>query len=135
MAQTPGQLAASQAVAAEMARREWNIADLVKLTSADPGTIGDFINGNRWPKLGTQGKIEKALTWPPGTIRSISLGGPLPAQDDGSVVRSVGPEAETEFEFLTRVREDLTDEEMDQLMKEATPYLQMLMRDIKARRD
>lgn len=40
---------------------------------------------------------------------------------------------EPEFEFLTRVREDLTAEEMDQLMTEATPYLEMLVRDIKNR--
>jgi transcriptional regulator with XRE-family HTH domain len=39
----------------------------------------------------------------------------------------------TEFEFLTRVREDLTTDEMEQLMREATPYLEMLVRDIRNR--
>lgn len=58
---------------------------------------------------------------------------------DGGV-ELVGPssvsgdsQSEPEFEFLTRVREDLTAEEMDQLMTEATPYLEMLVRDIKNR--
>lgn len=49
----------------------------------------------------------------------------------GSV--STDRQSDPEFEFLTRVREDLTAEEMDQLMKEATPYLELLVRDIKNR--
>jgi hypothetical protein len=78
MAQNEGQRRASSAVAAEMARREWNISDLVQLTGIDPGTIGDFLNGKRWPKIGTQGKIEKAIGWESGSIRGISLGEPVP---------------------------------------------------------
>jgi hypothetical protein len=54
-------------------------------------------------------------------------------QDDDSISVSASDHHEPEFEFLTRVREDLTPDEMDQLMKEATPYLEMLVRDIKNR--
>lgn len=74
MAQTDAQRRASDAVASWMAEREWNISQLVAATGADPGTIGDFLNGKRWPKIGTQGKIEKALAWPPGTLRAIARG-------------------------------------------------------------
>lgn len=78
MAQTKNQQRAAHAVAAWMAHQEWNNTQLVAATGADPGTIGDFLNGKRWPKIGTQGKIEKALSWPAGTLRSIASGGPVP---------------------------------------------------------
>lgn len=63
--------------------------------------------------------MRETPTWGRGGPGPDSVSGPT---DDGP-----------EFEFLTRVREDLTDEEMDQLMKEARPYLEMLVRDIKNR--
>jgi len=78
MAQTKNQQRAAHAVAAWMAQHEWNNTHLVTKADADPGTIGDFLNGKRWPKIGTQGRIEKALGWTPGTLRSIALGGPAP---------------------------------------------------------
>lgn len=78
MAQTKNQQRAAHAVAAWMAHHEWNNTQLVAATGADPGTIGDFLNGKRWPKIGTQGKIEKALSWPAGTLRAIASGGPAP---------------------------------------------------------
>lgn len=81
MAQTESQRRASDAVAAWLAHRRRNPAWLVAATGADPGTIGDFLNGSRWPKLGTQGRIEAAIGWQPGTIRQIGNGGPVPAID------------------------------------------------------
>jgi hypothetical protein len=78
MVQTNNQRRAADAVAAWMAHLEWNNTQLVAATGADPGTIGDFLNGKRWPKLGTQGKIERALHWTPGTLRGIAAGGPAP---------------------------------------------------------
>lgn len=78
MAQTRNQQRAAHAVAAWMAKEQWNNTQLVALTKADPGTIGDFLNGKRWPKIGTQGKIESALGWEPGTLRAIAMGGPVP---------------------------------------------------------
>jgi transcriptional regulator with XRE-family HTH domain len=41
---------------------------------------------------------------------------------------------EPEIGFLTRVREDLTDEEWEDLVKEATPYIELLKRDVINRR-
>lgn len=78
MAQTNNQRRAADAVAARMAHLEWNNTQLVTATGADPGTVGDFLNGKRWPKLGTQGKIERALEWPAGTLRAIAAGAPAP---------------------------------------------------------
>lgn len=108
MPQNEGQRIAAQAVAAELARREWNITDLVQLTSADPGTIGDFLNGSRWPKLGTQGKVEKALGWEAGTIRSISLGGPIPQPEQPTPATPVG--AGVDPEVLAELQELSPDE-------------------------
>lgn len=74
MAQTPAQERASDRVAAWLSQNEKNPTWLVEETGADPGTIGDFLNRARWPKTGTQGKIEKALGWPPGSLRRIGNG-------------------------------------------------------------
>lgn len=87
---------------------------------------------------------EGALGWAQYSIDAL-LEGKNPVDVLGEVDTSTGqglvdqafvsPAAqdEPEFEFLTRVREDLTTEEMEQLMTEATPYLEMLVRDIKNR--
>ncbi|VXB83489.1 hypothetical protein [Aeromicrobium sp. 9AM] len=89
---------------------------------------------------GTLDLVAAALEWTPEepyeVLEGLELADapPVPLPGEGGSVSAVADDG-PEFEFLTRVREDLTDEEMDQLMKEATPYLQMLMRDIKARRD
>lgn len=72
--QSSAQKRASDRVAAWLAHNEKNQAWLVDETGADPGTIGDFLGGARWPKLGTQGKIERALGWSAGTIRQIGNG-------------------------------------------------------------
>jgi hypothetical protein len=81
MAQTDLQRRASDAVAAWLAKHGRNPGWLVATTGADPGTIGDFLNGLRWPKLSTQGRIEEAIGWAPGTIRKIGFGGDVPDLD------------------------------------------------------
>jgi hypothetical protein len=81
MTQTTGQRRATGAVAAVLAYRKWNNTDLVARTGTDAGTIGDFLLEQRWPKTGTQGKIEEALGWPPGTIRAVSMGADPPPID------------------------------------------------------
>lgn len=75
MPQTPTQQRAAQAVASWLAANEQNPTWLVQAAGVDPGTIGDFLNGQRWPKTATQGKIEAALGWPAGSIRQIGAGG------------------------------------------------------------
>lgn len=74
MVDNDGRTRARLAVTAEMAGRGWSPARLATEAGADPGTIGDFLNGRRWIKLPTQGKIERALEWDPGTLSSIEAG-------------------------------------------------------------
>lgn len=86
---------------------------------------------------GTLDLVAAALGWTPEEPYEVLEGiqaasaGEQPALPE----ESVGAGDEAEFEFLTRVREDLTNEEMDTLMEELNPYLERLVRDIKRRRD
>lgn len=102
---------------------EWNNAQLVTATGADPGTIGDFLNGKRWPKIGTQGKIERAIGWPPGTLRDIAGGGddPDPALTVGGVTED--PES-AEDELLYRRPDGLSDAEWDRVKRESREYIE-----------
>jgi hypothetical protein len=117
MPQNANQRRASDAVARWLAERNRNIAWLAEAAKADPGTIGDFLAGARWPKISTQGRIEKALGWPSGTIRQIGYGedGPLGilglgvggATQDASYVASPGERVTggaPENEVLSEVR-------------------------------
>lgn len=87
MPQTKHQRIAADRVAAWLAQNELSITWLAETAGADPGTVGDFLNGSRWPKVGTQGRFEKALGWPAGSIRQIGQGREL---DLPSSVPSVG---------------------------------------------
>jgi hypothetical protein len=90
MPQNPNQRRASDAVAAWLAANYKNNAWLAEAAHADAGTIGDFLNGQRWPKVGTQGRIEDALGWPHGTIRQIGNGADVP----DSLTRNVGADTQ-----------------------------------------
>lgn len=74
MAQNSHQRTASTRVAAWLSQNEHNNAWLAAKAKIDLGTVGDFLNGLRWPKAPTQGKIEKALGWPPGSIHQLGQG-------------------------------------------------------------
>jgi hypothetical protein len=114
MAQTNNQRRAADAVAARMAHLEWNNTQLVAATGADPGTIGDFLNGKRWPKLGTQGKIERALSWAPGTLRTIAAGGPAPEPADNvGAGRQTGDHQDDMLRF--RRPDGLTDQQWERV--------------------
>ncbi|MEP7738571.1 hypothetical protein ABKW28_13015 [Nocardioides sp. 31GB23] len=65
-------------MASWLAHHEKNNAWLVTATGMDAGTIGTFLGGSTWPKVGNQGKLEKALGWPAGTIRQIAHTGVVP---------------------------------------------------------
>src|SRR4051794_28388367 len=122
MAQTSNQQRAAHAVAAWMAHLEWNNTQLVAATGADPGTIGDFLNGKRWPKIGTQGKIERALGWPAGTLRAIASGGvaPDPAVTVGGQRQDRDPHDDVRF----RRPEGLTDLQWQKVKDEAQGFIE-----------
>ncbi|HET6154322.1 MAG TPA: hypothetical protein VFE15_15365 [Marmoricola sp.] len=123
MAQTKNQQRAAHAVASWMAHLEWNNTQLVAATGADPGTIGDFLNGKRWPKIGTQGKIERALGWTPGTLRTIASGGAEP--DPASPVGGRRQDVEATDDVLRFRRPDgLTDLQWERVKDEAQGYIE-----------
>lgn len=103
------------AVAAELAHREWSPAFLAAQSGADPGTIGDFLNGKRWIKLPTQGKIERALGWPAGTISAIEAGGEPPAVGD---VVGAGAEDAGLATIKARKPANMSDEDFRRLLAE-----------------
>lgn len=122
MAQTQHQRRASHAVAAWLAHHERNISWLVRQTEIDPGTIGDFLNGNRWPKFKTQGRIEKALGWPAGTLTSVADGAEAP--DPESSVGGDAQDAPQEDELLYRRPEGLSDDEWERVKTESREYIE-----------
>ena len=123
MAQKPDQRRASQAIAAWLAHHERNTAWLVRQTGADPGTIGDFLNGQRWPKFRTQGRIEKAIGWEPGTLTRIADGGDVPPIEGtvgpGDDDAAVAPDA-----LLYRRPEGLSDEQWEALKDETREFIE-----------
>lgn len=88
-------------VRAALGERGWTAAELSREARVDMGTVGDFLNGNRWPQVSTQRKIDLALGWIPGTINSIARGEPAPTtaetvgdeDQDAGVLLSLPPEA------------------------------------------
>lgn len=124
MAQNDGQRRATDAVAAEMARRGWNKADLAAAAEVDYGTISDFLAYERRAQGRTQAALERALGWSPGTYRRLALGAidePEPA------VGTVTPGPQDEWsEWLTRTESELTDGEREELWRESLPVLEAL---------
>jgi hypothetical protein len=108
--QTPHRRRASLAVSAWLSHHERNPAWLARQTEADPGTIGTFLSGSTWPKLKTQGRIEKALGWPAGTLTAIADGAEPPPLDGGSALQDpvVGGDTQDAQQFV----ESLTGERL-----------------------
>lgn len=87
MVQNAHERRASLAVAAELHRRGWKNRNLSDATGkrggydkpVDVGTIGDFLNGSRWPRRDTLARFERVLGWPPGSIEEYALEGGTPA--------------------------------------------------------
>jgi hypothetical protein len=121
--QNPNQQRAADTVAAWLAKNHKNPAWLVDETKADPGTIGDFLNGSRWPKLGTQGRIEEALGWPAGTIRQIGNGAEVP---ESLLTTSVGGDTHSpeDSELLYRRPDGLTDAEWERVKEESRGFIE-----------
>lgn len=71
MDRAEGQQRARVAVRAEMTHRGWDHAALARRANVGAETVSDLVNGRRWPKPSTRGKIERALGWPPDMIERI----------------------------------------------------------------
>lgn len=72
------QRAAAAAVEAAAGEKGWGIGELAAQADVDPGTVGDFLGGRRWPQIKTRGALERALGWPAGSIARIAHGDPPP---------------------------------------------------------
>jgi hypothetical protein len=70
----PDRDAAIAAVRDRMASLRTDPRDLARAAPADPDTVGDFLEGRRWPRLTTLAKMDVALGWEPGTIDRLSRG-------------------------------------------------------------
>lgn len=86
MSQDAARRAVRNAIDARWARGAF--ADKAKI---DPGTLGDFLDGKRWPQGRNRAKIEEALGWPVGSIEDLSEGLPLeqvvgPSREDADFV-------------------------------------------------
>lgn len=135
MPQNPNQRRASDAVAKWLAKNYKNNGWLAETAEADAGTIGDFLNGQRWPKLGTQGRIESALGWPSGTIRQIGLGGEIPETlFDGPAVGA--PTQDDDFVAAPGPHQSggISDDEVLQVLDKMQQQLDQLRRRVEGRR-
>lgn len=112
MASDEGRAAARRAVSGEMSRRGWNPGDLAREAGVDPGTVGDFLSGARWPKLRTFGRIEAALGWEPGSITAHADGAPPPSAVGDTGQDAVGVALDLPAEAL----EGLTPIEREELV-------------------
>lgn len=110
----PHEDAARSAVVAALAERGSTPTALAREAKLDPGTVNDFLNGDRWPRSSSLGKIERYLGWDAGTIENTARGYPTnvrPAEQDdvSGVLLDVDPS------MLT----GLTDQERDEALTAA----------------
>ena len=61
-----------------MAERRWSQADLATAAQIDPGTLSDFLSGERKPRGKTLAKIDAALGLTPGTLAASAPEDPTP---------------------------------------------------------
>ena len=120
-----------------MHQQQLNVRDLATRAELDPGTVGDFLAGHRWPRIATLGKIESALGLNPGDLQAFAderlqpdiylmLKPPIvvetedvgPDDDAGYVADPTGPPALSQIsddELADRIRAGL--EAMDEMRR------------------
>lgn len=123
MAQNLGQRRATDAVAAEMADRGWNKADLAEATGLDYGTVSDFLSYERSIQGRTQTALETVFEWVPGTYRRLALG--AIEEPERLAKETVSPSGDDAIsQWLTRTESELTDDEVEELWRESLPVLE-----------
>lgn len=120
MATEAGKGMARQAVLGAMAANGWNPARLADEADIDYGTVGDFLNGKRWPKVATQGKIERALGWTPGTLAGI--GEELQEAPTPGTVSPVSDDVGSSL--LYRTPEGITEDQWEQIKASAEEWIE-----------
>lgn len=113
-------VAVRHAVTAEMAHRGWNIQQLHEASGLDKSTLGDFLDGSRWPRIKTLGALEKAVEWPAGTIVRMLDGGEAPPVGGPAHDADSGEEDA----LLYRRPEGLSDQEWEQIKQESRGFIE-----------
>lgn len=65
---------ARTAVTTELRRRGLTPRQLAIQGGLSVDTVNDFLNGVRWPRSGSLGKIEAFFGWPPGRLDRLGAG-------------------------------------------------------------
>jgi transcriptional regulator with XRE-family HTH domain len=104
-----------------MHERGWNVRDLAREADLDPGTVGDFLAGTRWPRMGTRGRIEKALGIDPGELDRTRRGEPTVTRRNSQP----GPEVDPRPVGLG------LDDEASDLLPEQVEAIRALIRSMK----
>ena len=108
------------AVKGEMGRRGWNIQQLIDASGLDRSTLGDFLDGKRWPQSRTLGAIERAFEWPAGAIAEMLEGGSPPVV--GGDPEDAEPE--TGSDLLYRRPDGLSDVEWERVKEESRGFIE-----------
>lgn len=103
----PNEDAARAAVRAAMHTQSIEVAQLARATKLDPGTITDFLNGTRWPRVASLAKLDNYFGWTPGYLATLATSTKSEtvssdSQDDG-VLLDVDPSV---VDGLTRAERD-----------------------------
>lgn len=80
--ENPNRARARTAVVEAMSGLGLTKTEFAREAGLDVGTVGDFLDGSRWPRLPTLAKIDAALGWAPGTTSSVASGGDVPNVGD-----------------------------------------------------
>lgn len=83
-------------VQAQMRRLGMSRSDLARVTDLDLGTIGDFLNGHRWPRPATRVAISQALGWGPWDFAGYGIDGP-PTEAEGPAAPSLHTASDSEL--------------------------------------
>lgn len=78
-----GRARAREAVATELRRRGATPRQLALQAGLSGDTVNDFLNGVRWPRSGSLGKIEAFFGWAPGHLDRVE-------GDDGATEEAAG---------------------------------------------
>lgn len=65
---------AREAVRVALRERSMEPIQLAREAKLDPGTVHDFLNGQRWPRSTSLGKIETYFDWPLGYLDRVARG-------------------------------------------------------------
>ena len=74
-----------------MTRHGWTPAELAVRAGVDPGTVRDFVNGERWPQTKSRSAIEDALEVGRGTLELVARGmyDPTPEPQGDAVEKAI----------------------------------------------